>query len=116
MTEYIINKMRDYLTAEQLELLKRTIVEYELASNIRSNSDYLSDFINSKRFNGCSEKTIKVYRRDAVLYCEWYKDAVIHSTKKDIEALLGHSSINTTLIYCEVNEKKLKRDHAKYVI
>lgn len=88
MTEYIINKMRDYLTAEQLELLKRTIVEYELASNIRSNSDYLSDFINSKRFNGCSEKTIKVYRRDAVLYCDWYADAVIHSTKKDIEAFL----------------------------
>lgn len=35
---------------------------------------------------------------------------------QEVQALLGHSNIDTTMIYCKVNEKKLKRDHSKYII
>lgn len=35
---------------------------------------------------------------------------------EEVSKMLGHSSIETTMIYAEVNRQKLKSDHEKYVV
>jgi site-specific recombinase XerD len=35
---------------------------------------------------------------------------------EEVSKMLGHSSIETTMIYAEVNREKLKTDHEKYVV
>lgn len=105
MIEFILNKMQSCLTNEQLERLKETLVEYQLMNDnckARSDNDYLKGFEIAKRFNGCSDNTIRAYLRDARLYLRWNTKSVSDTTKKDIEAFLvtyksEHNISNATL-------------------
>ena len=61
----IINKMADYLNISQMkklqEVLLRTFSENEIQKEEISNDEYLRLFLDAKRIEGCSERTIQYY-------------------------------------------------------
>lgn len=62
----IINEMAEYLSIPQMkklqEVLLRQFTETEQPSKPASNSAYLQLFLDAKRIEGCSDRTLKYYR------------------------------------------------------
>lgn len=62
----IINEMAEYLNVSQMkklqEVLLRTFSEKETAKAEVSNADYVRLFLDAKKIEGCSERTIQYYR------------------------------------------------------
>lgn len=62
----IINEMAEYLNVSQMkklqEVLLKTFAEHELERKEISNQEYLQLFLDAKRIEGCSERTIQYYR------------------------------------------------------
>jgi len=62
----IINEMAEYLNVSQMkklqEVLLKTFSEHEAAKAEISNSEYLQLFLDAKKIEGCSERTIQYYR------------------------------------------------------
>lgn len=62
----IINEMAEYLNVSQMkklqEVLLQTFSEQESAKKEISNQEYLCLFLDAKRIEGCSERTIQYYR------------------------------------------------------
>lgn len=62
----IINEMADYLNVYQMkklqEVLLKTFSEHEAAKKETSNEEYLQLFLDAKKIEGCSERTIQYYR------------------------------------------------------
>ena len=62
----ILNEMADYLSAEQQKKLQQVLIE-KLSENRErsipaSNDDYTRLFLNAKKIEGCSERTILYYQ------------------------------------------------------
>ncbi len=68
----VLQRMLPYLNNQQLDQLKTTVdsvlEKYEIADNssIQSNEALVSKFIEAKRIEGCSEKTLSYYRKTIV--------------------------------------------------
>lgn len=62
----IINEMAEYLNVSQMkklqEVLLKTFSEQEAEKTDISNQEYLQLFLDAKRIEGCSERTIQYYR------------------------------------------------------
>lgn len=62
----IINEMAEYLNVSQMkklqEVLLKTFSEHESEKVEISNQDYLGLFLDAKKIEGCSERTIHYYR------------------------------------------------------
>ena len=62
----IINEMADYLSVSQMkklqEVMLRTFSEKEICKEETSNGDYLQLFLDAKKIEGCSDRTIHYYR------------------------------------------------------
>ncbi len=62
----IINEMAEYLNVSQMkklqEVLLQTFSEHETSKTEISNQEYLQLFLDAKRIEGCSERTIQYYR------------------------------------------------------
>lgn len=62
----IINEMAEYLNVSQMkklqEVLLRTFSEKEATKNDISNQEYLKLFLDAKKIEGCSDRTIHYYR------------------------------------------------------
>lgn len=62
----IINEMAEYLSVSQMkklqEVLLKTFSEQESTKTEISNQEYLQLFLEAKRIEGCSERTIQYYR------------------------------------------------------
>ena len=62
----IINEMAEYLNVSQMkklqEVLLQTFSEHESERKEISNQEYLQLFLDAKRIEGCSERTIQYYR------------------------------------------------------
>lgn len=62
----IINEMAEYLNISQMkklqEVLLRTFSETEIKKEDIPNEEYLNIFLDAKKIEGCSERTIKYYR------------------------------------------------------
>lgn len=60
----IINEMAEYLNVSQMkklqEVLLQTFSEEESEKMEISNQEYLQLFLDAKRIEGCSERTIKI--------------------------------------------------------
>ena len=62
----IINAMAEVLNASQLRKLQEVLLK-ELAANeavqqTTSNEEYLQMFLNAKKIEGCSERTVQYYQ------------------------------------------------------
>lgn len=62
----IINEMAEYLNVSQMkklqEILLKTFSENEMSKTEISNKEYLDLFLDAKKIEGCSERTIQYYR------------------------------------------------------
>ena len=62
----VLNEMSEYLTVEQMkklqEVIVKTFAENEATKTETSNDEFLKMFLDAKRIEGCSDRTIKYYR------------------------------------------------------
>ena len=61
----ILREMEKYLSANEMKLLQKSLIANLLAKekdeDIATNEDYLNMFLNTKKIEGCSDRTIKYY-------------------------------------------------------
>ena len=66
MLVLVLNEMSEYLTVEQMkklqEVIVKTFAENEAPKTEISNDEFLKMFLDAKRIEGCSDRTIKYYR------------------------------------------------------
>lgn len=123
MTE-ILQKMMPYLnnvqTKQLQQVLEYTLFQYEIVENATmkeedDTSDLIMAFIAAKRIEGCSEKTLpkvhphKFRRTLATMAID--KGMPI----EQLQRLLGHKKIDTTLQYAMVKQSNVKIAHRKYI-
>lgn len=62
----IINEMAEYLNVSQMkklqEVLVKTFSEHEAEKTEISNQEYLQLFLDAKKIEGCSERTVQYYK------------------------------------------------------
>ena len=97
----IINDMAEVLNASQMQKLQEVLINRLSENNTvdylqTGNEEFLDMFLTAKHLEGCSDKTIRYYR------C-------------NIEKMLGHEQIDTTLRYAMVNQNNVKMSHRKYI-
>ena len=70
----IMNEMTNYLNAEQLKKLQQVLVSNLIDNTSKletvSNNDYLQMFLDAKKIEGCSERTLLYYRTTMVRFFE----------------------------------------------
>ena len=86
--KYILVDMDEYLTANQSQKLQRVLVtrltkQVKTINNL-SNDNYLSMFLNAKKIEGCSEKTLAYYRHTIEKMLMTVAVAVCHISTMDI--------------------------------
>ena len=95
----IINDMADVLNAAQLkrlqEVLLKRLVKNEPEKKMISNEEYLNKFLEAKKIEGCSERTIKYYK----VTVEQLLKKVLHpirkvTTEQMREYLVDYQKIN----------------------
>ena len=95
----IINDMADVLNAAQLkrlqEVLLKRLVKDEPEKKMISNEEYLNKFLEAKKIEGCSERTIKYYK----VTVEQLLKKVLHpirkvTTEQMREYLVDYQKIN----------------------
>lgn len=97
--KYILVDMDEYLTANQSQKLQRVLVtrltkQVKTISNL-SNNNYLSMFLNAKKIEGCSERTLAYYKTTVEKLLDDVNDPIRKVTTDDIrEYLANYQSIN----------------------
>lgn len=97
--KYILVDMDEYLTANQSQKLQRVLVtrlikQVKTISNL-SNNNYLSMFLNAKKIEGCSERTLAYYKTTVEKLLDDVNDPIRKVTTDDVrEYLANYQSIN----------------------
>lgn len=97
--KYILVDMDEYLTANQSQKLQRVLVtrltkQVKTINNL-SNDNYLSMFLNAKKIEGCSERTLAYYKTTVEKLLDDVNDPIRKVTTDDIrEYLANYQSIN----------------------
>lgn len=90
----VLQRMLPYLNNHQLDQLKSTVdsvlTKYEIAddSTIQSSDELVSKFIEAKRIEGCSEKTLNYYRKTITDMLSGIEKEVMHITTEDLRKYL----------------------------
>lgn len=97
--KYILVDMDEYLTANQSQKLQRVLVTRltKQVKNINSlsNDNYLSMFLNAKKIEGCSERTLTYYKTTVEKLLSDINDPIRKVTTDDIrEYLASYQYIN----------------------
>lgn len=92
--KYILVDMDEYLTANQSQKLQRVLVS-RLTKETRtingiSNDNYLSMFLNAKKIEGCSERTLSYYKTTVEKLLEEIDDPIRKVTTDDIRDYLAN--------------------------
>ena len=92
--KYILVDMDEYLTANQSQKLQRVLVSRLMkqtkTTDSLSNDNYLSMFLNAKKIEGCSERTLSYYK-STVEKLLWSIDESIRKvTTDDIRGYLAN--------------------------
>lgn len=95
----IINEMADYLNISQMkklqEVLLQTFSENTIQKEETSNDEYLRLFLDAKRIEGCSERTIQYYSATVVKMFEKIETPVRKITTEEIRRyLVEYQKIN----------------------
>lgn len=97
--KYILVDMDEYLTANQSQKLQRVLTS-RLASQTKSvssvsNSNYLAMFLNAKKIEGCSERTLSYYKTTVEKLLDGITDPIRKVTTDDIrEYLANYQGLN----------------------
>lgn len=90
----VLQRMLPYLNNHQLDQLKSTVdsvlTKYEIADDsiIQSSEQLTSKFIEAKRIEGCSEKTLNYYRKTITDMLSGIEKEVMHITTEDLRKYL----------------------------
>ena len=90
----VLQRMLPYLNNHQLDQLKSTVdsvlTKYEIADDsiIQSSEELTSKFIEAKRIEGCSEKTLNYYRKTITDMLSGIEKEVMHITTEDLRKYL----------------------------
>ena len=92
--KYILVDMDEYLTANQSQKLQRVLVS-RLTKETRSindisNDNYLSMFLNAKKIEGCSERTLSYYKTTVEKLFDKIDDPIRKVTTDDIRDYLAN--------------------------
>lgn len=95
----IINEMAEYLNVSQMkklqEVLLKTFAEKETTKVEISNADYVQLFLEAKKIEGCSERTIQYYRITIERMFESVKTSIRKITTEEIRRyLVEYQKIN----------------------
>lgn len=97
--KYILVDMDEYLTANQSQKLQRVLTS-RLASQTKSvssvsNNNYLAMFLNAKKIEGCSERTLAYYKTTVEKLLDRITDPIRKVTTDDIrEYLASYQGLN----------------------
>ena len=97
--KYILVDMDKYLTANQSQKLQRVLIsrltsQTKSVSNV-SNSNYLAMFLNAKKIEGCSERTLSYYKTTVEKLLDRITDPIRKVTTDDIrEYLASYQGLN----------------------
>lgn len=97
--KYILVDMDEYLTANQSQKLQRVLIS-RLTSQTKSvssvsNSNYLAMFLNAKKIEGCSERTLSYYKTTVEKLLDGITDPIRKVTTDDIrEYLANYQGLN----------------------
>lgn len=97
--KYILVDMDEYLTANQSQKLQKVLIS-RLTDQIKpvsivSNSNYLAMFLNAKKIEGCSERTLAYYKTTVEKLLNGIADPIRKVTTDDIrEYLASYQSLN----------------------
>lgn len=90
----VLQKMLPYLDNAQMNQLKTVLdsvlTKYEIAEELdsRSNEDLIGRFIEAKRIEGCSEKTLNYYQKTITDMLSAAEKEVMHITTEDLRTYL----------------------------
>lgn len=95
----IINKMADYLNISQMKKLQEVLLQTFSKNTIQkeeiSNDEYLRLFLDAKRIEGCSERTIKYYNVTVVRMLQKIETPVRKISTEEIRKyLVDYQKIN----------------------
>ena len=95
----IINKMADYLNISQMKKLQEVLLQTFSKNTIQkeeiSNNEYLRLFLDAKRIEGCSERTIQYYSVTVVRMLQKIKTPVRKISTEEIRKyLVDYQKIN----------------------
>ena len=95
----IINEMAEYLNVSQMkklqEVLLKTFSEQETAKTEVDNEEYLQLFLDAKKIEGCSERTIHYYRTTIEKMFIYIKTPIRKVSTEEIRRyLVGYQEIN----------------------
>lgn len=95
--KYILVDMDEYLTANQSQKLQRVLVS-RLTKETRSingisNDNYLSMFLNAKKIEGCSERTLAYYKTTVEKLLDEVDDPIRKVTTDDIRDYLANYQV-----------------------
>lgn len=89
----ILNEMSEYLSIAQMkklqEVILKTFAENEADKQEISNDDFLKMFLDAKRIEGCSERTIQYYRATVENLFSHITENVRKITTEEIRAYLS---------------------------
>lgn len=97
--KYILVDMDEYLTANQSQKLQRVLIsrltdQTKSVSSV-SNSNYLAMFLNAKKIEGCSERTLVYYKNTVEKLLDGITDPIRKVTTDDIrEYLANYQGLN----------------------
>lgn len=95
----ILNEMAEYLNVSQMkrlqEVLIRNFAEDKIQKETISNSEYLKLFLDAKKIEGCSERTLKYYRVTVEHLLTYISTPIRKITTDEIRAyLVAYQKIN----------------------
>ena len=89
----ILNEMSEYLSIAQMkklqEVVLKTFAENEADKQEISNVDFLKMFLDAKRIEGCSERTIQYYRATVEHLLSYITESVRKITTEEIRGYLS---------------------------
>lgn len=89
----VLNEMSDYLNAWQMKQLQKTLIAHFAENNSQieneSNDEYLRMFIEAKKVEGCSERTLAYYKTTVLHMLNAVKTAVRRITTEEIRKYLS---------------------------
>ena len=95
----ILNEMAEHLNVSQMkklqEVLLRTFSDKEERKNTVTNAEYLALYLNAKKIEGCSERTIQYYRVTIERMLQSVTDPIRKMTTEEIrQYLVEYQQIN----------------------
>ena len=89
----ILNEMADYLTIPQMKVLQETLIKYMCQEKAKQktidNNEYLRMFLEAKRIEGCSDRTVKYYRITINHFLQNLEGNVRSATTEEIRSYLS---------------------------